>query len=71
MMVDHPLHLTRPPQIPVVFNSLKDLLAVADLAVKELRRKELPRLILYRDEPTLLAIVSIVDKWGLWAMLMH
>jgi hypothetical protein len=39
--------------------------------VKELMRNELPQVILYSDKPTLLAYKSIVDKWGLWGMLMH
>jgi hypothetical protein len=33
------------------------------MAVKELLRSELPRVILYSDEPTLLANKSIADYW--------
>jgi hypothetical protein len=41
------------------------------LAVKELWRNKLPLAILHCDEPTLLAIKSIMDNWGLWGMLIH
>jgi hypothetical protein len=48
MMFDYTLHLTRPSPIPVVFDRVQDLPAVAD---KELRRNELPRVILHRSLP--------------------
>jgi hypothetical protein len=52
MMVDCAVQLPRPPPIPVVFDRVQDLLAVA---VEKLRRNKLPRVILDRDEPTFLA----------------
>ncbi len=63
-MIDCALLLPRPPPIPVVFNRVQDLLA---LAVKELRRHELPRVLFDRDELTLLATMTkgIVNSGGL------
>jgi hypothetical protein len=52
------------PPIPVVFDRVQDLLA---LAVKELRRYELPRILPDHDEPALVATVTagIVNSRGL------
>ena len=51
VMIDRPFHYTRPPPIPVVFNRIQNLLAVA---VEELRRNKLLRVNMYSDEPMLL-----------------
>lgn len=77
MMIDCALHLTRPPPIPVVFDRIQNLPAVA---VKELRRNELPRVILHRDVPPPLAIMGVtndwrilttrfLNDWGIWKIL--
>jgi hypothetical protein len=67
MMFDYTLHLTRPPPILVVFDRVQDLPAVA---VKELRRNELPRVILHRYvPPPRLAIMGVLIDWGIWGIL--
>ena len=67
MMVDCAVQLPRPPPIPVVFDRVQDLLAVA---VEKLRRNKLPRVILDRDEPTFFAAktTGTVTSSGLWAI---
>jgi hypothetical protein len=60
-MFDYTLHLTRPPPIPVVFDRVQDLPAVA---VKELRRNEV---ILHRYvPPPRLAIMGVMNDWGIF-----
>jgi hypothetical protein len=63
-MID--LHLTRPALTPVVFDRVQDLPAVA---VKELRRNELPLVILHSDVPQQLANIGVLNDWGVRGIL--